>query len=101
MKITDFGLWFSLWNDNTCIWSWSATITRAGLYLIYYDGARLGYQDSSFYLTVYQDTPWIIQLKNSFPKTIHIRRYTTYSIGRLLTLDDFEIIANPDYKGTV
>ncbi len=99
MKITDFGLWFRLWNDNTRIRSWSTTIPREVDYWIYYDGVQLGFQDSLFDLAFYQDTPCIIQLKNSFPKTIQTRRYATYFIGRLLTLDDFEIIPNPNYVG--
>jgi hypothetical protein len=99
MKITDFGLWFSFWNYNTRIRSWSTTIPQAGSFFTLHDGWYLGYQDSSFDLTVYQDTPCIIQLKNSFPKTLQSRKSAIYFIGRLLTLDDFEIIPNPNYVG--
>jgi hypothetical protein len=102
MKLTDFGLWFSLWTitaDNTWNWSWSTTIPRGRDYRIYYDGEILGCQDLLLDLTIYHHLHYTIQLKNYVYKTRHGLLSTTYSIGFLLTLDDFEIIPNPNYVG--
>ncbi len=91
MKIYDFGLWF-LCDDG----QWSAIPQRPTSH-IYYDGSSLGYQYSNFDLAVYQDKRHLIQLRNQFCSWG--RDSTFKRMGRLLTLDDFEIIENPDYRG--
>jgi len=95
MKLEDFGLWFARWCGNS--WEWSVTIPTYPHYFIYYDGRQLGRQWSDFDLTIYGDLRHIIRLKNKFPLREDYKQ--TYAFGRLLTLDDFEIIPNPDYRG--
>jgi hypothetical protein len=91
VKITDFGLWFALPDTK-----WSTTIPETGGFTIYYDGKYLGYHSYDFDLFVNAFNPFTLKFKNKF-----IYHNDSYLIGRCLTMDDFEIIANPDYKGTV
>jgi hypothetical protein len=91
VKIYDFGLWFQSIDGR-----WS-TIPRRSESRIYYDGSSLGFQYSNFDLAIYKDMRHLIQLRNQFCSW---GRHSTFKqIGRLLTLDDFEIIENPDYLG--
>ncbi len=95
MKIHDFGLWFAFWVGTK--FNWSTTITMGPKYgfAIYYDGVQLGCQDDDLCLEIYVEEPHIIKLKKDFPLDSSGR----YIIDRLLTLDDFEIIENHDYRG--
>jgi len=94
MKLTYFGLWF--WEYSGRDRKWSATVPREPGFLIYYDGRILGEQWDDFDLTIYDDEPHIIRLKNKFPfRESYIR---TYAVDRPITLDDFEIVKNPNYN---
>ncbi len=92
MKLHDFGLWY--WSLKTT--NWSTTFPQTMGFCICYDGEVLGYQRDSLHFRIYQDKPYIINLKSNFKKD-----GIFYQPNRLITLDDFEIIVNPDYKGTV
>ncbi len=99
MQITDFGLWFRLWNTPSGH-QWSTTISQySGPLLIYYDGWTLGlhYYDSDFELQVWDDGPHIIALKSVFPKVGE----GWYRVDRRLTMDDFDIVENPNYEGSI
>jgi hypothetical protein len=93
MKIHDFGLWFK----EAASGKWSVTIPTYPHYFIYYDGRQLGKQWVDFDLTIYDDEPHIIRLKNKFPFRESYRQ--TYALDRPITLEDFEIVKNPDYRG--
>jgi hypothetical protein len=95
MKLHHFGLWFCGWSSN----NWSTAIPQTGLFHIYYDGRLLGAQFRDFNLWVYEGRPHIINLKSYLTNTTSI--YHRYDIGRPLTIDDFEIIENPNYKGNI
>ncbi len=90
MKLYDFGLWFV----DVISEEWSTTIPQTGCFSIRYDGNYLGVQYSDFVLQDYNSRRFTIKLKNKFARNGHY-----YEVGRLLTLDDFEIVPNPDYKG--
>ncbi len=96
MKIHDFGLWFRYWDG---VWCWSTSIPRPLLY-IFYDGVYLGCQYANFELCVLCDKSHIIKFKNKLlvPESKYLRQCW---LGRKLTLDDFEIVQNADYKGVV
>ena len=100
MKLTDFGLWF---RDSVDMWS--TTIPPRGCFYIYYDGNYLGSQHpGDRTLIIYNDGPYTINLKKNFSidgEGFGLRYYTVYSIGRLLTLDDFEIVENPHYRDSL
>jgi hypothetical protein len=89
VKLQDFGLWFQTYYT----WAWSVTIPKTE-FRICYDGRILGWQYQDSDLKILEDQPHIIKLKNKF--AYDLKKY--YRVGRLLTLDDFEIIENPDYK---
>ena len=95
MKLQDFGLWFQFWPKDDR--RWSATIPEHGDFRIYYDGRPLGRQFCDFSLTLksydYYDR-YIITVKGDFPEGL----FSTYQIGRILTLDDFKIVENSDYQ---
>ncbi len=96
MKLHDFGLWFKIRiTRNTYIWS--SAIPPESDYWIYYDGMSLGKQYSDFDLVIYDDKPLIIKLKNKF-YGLESSVYDWYQIGRLLTIDDFEVVENHRYK---
>ncbi len=68
---------------------------------IYYDTELLGWQHSAtqnslmqFCVRINETGKYIINLKNNFI----MNNDGYYYIGRPLTIDDFEIIPNPDYK---
>ena len=89
MKIHEFGLWFNKWGlDN---FAWSTVIPGKAGFGIHYHGYYLGRQWSDFGLTIYDDEPYIIRLKRFFPV-----RFDYYLINRTLTLQDFDILENPD-----
>ncbi len=101
MKIHDFGLWFHYWHNGEKVWS--TTIPTNGWFYIYYDANYLGSQDpDDCALTIINDRQYIINLKKNFCTDLCIDGagfwYTIYSIGRVLTMDDFEIVKNPDYQ---
>lgn len=86
MKIHDFGLWFRTFDSRI----FSTTIPQKEGFYIIYDGIFLGYQATNLYLRIFDDQPYIVNLKNNFKKIdLYSRPY------RLLTLDDLEIVRNP------
>jgi hypothetical protein len=91
MKLYHFGLWFRYVECDR--YNWSTTIPPYSIH-IYYDGISLGDINLNFYMDIRHDKPHIIKLKKDFPKFSWY-----YLVGRPLTLDDFEIIENPNYKG--
>ncbi len=93
MKLQDFGLWFQGLTSG----KWSTIIPRKYSYKIFYDGLFLGIQWSDFELEIYNLYPYIIVLKSKLPVIKTCER--TYAVGHRLTLDDFEIMENPDYRG--
>ncbi len=93
MKIHDFGLWF----QEVASEKWSITVPQKRAIYIYYDGHYLGEQWSDFVLTIYDDEPYMIMLKSKLP--VREGCIDTYAFGRRITLDDFEIVKNPDYRG--
>jgi hypothetical protein len=96
MKIHHFGLWFDYYAKGD---KWLSTIPQdGGGFKIYYDGMPLGMQFNDFDVVVWCKSymPLTIQLKNIFPIEV---QWGFYKIGRRLTLDDFEIIPNPNYIG--
>jgi hypothetical protein len=95
LKLTDFGLWFYFYADRADRDMWSTTIHQQGSAFIFYDGVDLGCQYLDFDLIIYNKKPQRIKLKKDFPRQHDLR----YRIGRPLTMDDFEIIPNPDYRG--
>jgi hypothetical protein len=90
VKIHDFGLWFKTWWTH----KWSTIIPETRGFAIYYDGKPLGGQSDDFDLRVYNDEQFIIKLKNEFAVS-----GSYHKIGRRLTLDDFEIVPNPNNPG--
>jgi hypothetical protein len=95
MKLTDFGLWFWEYSGRDC--KWSATVPRQLGYGIYYDGELLGDHLSNFDLELYCDLgPYTIILKSKLP--LREGRIDTYTLYRPITLEDFEIVKNPDYN---
>jgi len=90
MKLTDFGLWFLSPGNR-----WSITIPPRGVFSIWYDGYGLGVQDHDLSLEVYLYNPYIVRLKYTFP----VDRFCNYRIDRQLTMEDFDIIPNPNYRG--
>jgi hypothetical protein len=95
VKLTDFGLWFGYLIDEDDNLGWSTTIPREGYFEMFYDGVNLATQWGDFDLEVYGDDPYMIKFKNNFTRSME----GFHRIGRRLTLDDFEIIPNPDYRG--
>ncbi len=99
-KNVNEGLWFRIGGFGR----WCKTVPRKPNFGIYYDGKYLGRQTADFDIVIHRESqahliapcaaPHTIKLKNKFTK---VGMY--YEIGRLLTLDDFEIVENPDYKG--
>ncbi len=102
MKITDFGLWFECRNssDNNLEWS---SVPRKGSSRIFisYDGEWLGRQDRQGRLETYNTGRHIIALVPSLYSTYRESAIEApgYYIGRLISLDDFKIVENPDYRG--
>ncbi len=92
MKIHEFGLWF--WSDDNA--EWSKTIPPDS-FAIYYDGECLGRQWPDYELSIFGDIPHIMKLKMK----LDVKKGCTYTyqFHRLLTMDDFDIVENPDYRG--
>jgi hypothetical protein len=90
VKITDFGLWFYQFGI------WSLTIPKEGPFKFSYDGVELGCQHRNFCLYLYPREQYIVKLKNKFPE--HEQINNAYLLGRLITLEDFEVIKNPCYS---
>jgi len=116
VKLHDFGLWFKYEVcrdgevESECEVRWSTDIPplpprpssyvdgwySACFFEIFYDGVEVGYQCGDFNLCLYPGDKFIMKLKNNFQVN-----KDCYEVGRRLTLDDFEVIPNPDYKGAV
>jgi hypothetical protein len=92
MKLHDFGLWFKTCTAVGKI-NWSTTIPQEPDYFIYYDGEAVGRQEIDFDLFISTAHPHTLKLKENF-KFVG----SWFVIGRCLTMDDFEIIPNPDYE---
>ncbi len=91
MKIHEFGLWFKAW--PSC--KWFIIVPPEGAFMIHYDGKNLGWQLAGDFIEIYDHQPHIIKLKQKCPKS----GFYYYIMNRRLTMDDFEIILNPDYRG--
>lgn len=92
MKLQDFGLWFSCGLGPWC--EWSTKIPPKTVFQIFYDGICLGIQWPNYVVTIFESKPYLIKFN-----TLHPPNGSQYLFNRLLTLDDFEIIPNPDYLG--
>lgn len=100
MKIHHFGLWFRSWSDALDDWAWSTTIPQHDKQVdIYYDGLLLGHHDLFLRLSVIRNHPHIIKLKDHFEYIEGDEKASYYQLGHRLTMDDFEIIENPDCYG--
>lgn len=96
MKLHDFGLWFKCWDSNTQAWNLATTPPKEEFFYIFYDGLCLG-QQRARNPELYTN-PWMkykIKLKTHFQE----KPRGIFYIGRHLTLDDFEIIEDPEYTG--
>ncbi len=105
MKITDFGFWFRKlefvdpsWPVPWKVGDWSVTFPDNDIFAVYYDGQELYVQRSC-------DTIRMVEnYKNSHAIKIKTGFYQNSSdlfyVGKILTLDDFEVIPNPHYRGT-
>jgi hypothetical protein len=95
MKIHDFGLWFKLKNSDDSF-GWSTTIPPEGFISIWYDGDIMGQQNlHNFDLSITTWYAYKMRLRDIFSKDYKGH----YQIGRRLTLEDFEIVENTNYKG--
>jgi hypothetical protein len=92
MKMHDFGLWFYL---HVGYENWYSTIPQTAGFYIFYDGKRLGTHYHDYSLSIFKFEPHIIKLKKPFISDDGL----FYDIGHIITLDDFEIVENPRYKG--
>jgi transposase len=93
VKIHDFGLWFEQYGK------WSTTIPQAGSFFIWYDRELLGQCWGNLALKVWNDNPCKIQIRDSVPMVrARERGRGHYDLRRPLTLNDFEIIENPEYE---
>jgi hypothetical protein len=92
MKITDFGLWFWSYDDE----KWSTTLPISKPFCdIYYNSCLLGLMSNyGFSLSIWDGEPLIINLKIETLRSLN----GIYTVNRHLTLDDFEVIPNPDYQ---
>ena len=97
MKIHEFGLWF--FQDG----EWFTTFPQGQLLAVvsvYYDGECLGRQWPDYELSlfgIFDNLPHIMKLKIKLELKKGCRH--TYLFDRLLTMDDFDIVENPDYRG--
>jgi len=111
MKIHEFGLWFGVGVSNPWVLTnpkeWITAIPKDRSFGVWYDGKCLGEQEFGvdFILRIYYvRRQHLIKLKGEFPRCegYPFPPYESrYNIGRPLTLEDFEVIPNPDYKGDV
>jgi len=89
MKLTDFGLWFKQGGR------WYITIPQDGWFFIHYDGTLIATQLLEYELARYHMGPYILKLNNNFRQ----KNFGNDIIGRPLSLEDFEIVENPNYAG--
>jgi hypothetical protein len=100
MKLHDFGLWFEQYGK------WSTTIPDIEEnFSIYYDGNLLGRHWKGV-LTLINNisSPYKIEIKAKFIEIPNsddylYSNYRQYVVDRRLTMEDFEVIPNPDYIG--
>jgi hypothetical protein len=108
MKIHEFGLWFGAECFKPLGYlppqEWFTAIPKDRDFSIWYDGECLGDQlfRLDFILRIYSvRRQHLIKLKGEFPRCEERLPYPSrYKIGRCLAIDDFEIVPNPDYRGT-
>ncbi len=97
MKLHDFGLWFQILGGFQR-GHWTTSIPQHLSYQIHYDGNWLGTKFNNV-LNISEKDKFMIKLKHPptlFPRVI-INDIFAYEIDTL-TLNDFEIIPNPNYK---
>jgi hypothetical protein len=102
MKITDFGLWFECRNSSTNNLEWSSVpLKGSSRIFISYDGEWLGRQNQQGKLVTYSTGRHIIALVPRLHSTYYESTIEApgYCIDRLISLDDFKIVENPDYRG--
>ncbi len=88
------GLWFRFYNG-----AWSSTFPREPGYGIYYDETLLAQQDKDFGLVIWGGLPFTIKLRSKFDIwESSSGAYQMHRLGRLLSIDDFEIADNTNYK---
>jgi hypothetical protein len=99
MKLHDFGLWY--WADGR----WTTTIPDIEEnFSIYYDGYFFGRKFQN-YLSFFGNIsyPYKINFKGNFlditTRDDNYSGYCQYVVDRRLTMEDFEVIPNPDYIG--
>ncbi len=85
--------------------------SKEGLWSKYkngYNGVRLGWFDhiqhfpyiqNQLVLPFQTESPYKINCKRDFEQYATISHSTSYSIGHYLSLDDFEIVENPSFRG--
>jgi hypothetical protein len=98
MKLHHFGLWFNFWgynNNEMCVKGLSTAIPQSPGFCIYYDGVRLGTQYLDFSLRIVRTREPNLLIMKVMPKE---KKAGIFSFNRLLTMQDFEIAPNPDYK---
>ncbi len=92
MKLYDFGLWFHCYAFSRSRYEWSTTIPQEDGFHIAYDGMILGWHSATLSDTVIYDyMPYIIRFKENFNS---LGKHP----GSPLSMDDFDIVPNHDYK---
>ena len=106
MKLHDFGLWFGYWDSTSYAWYSAVPHRNASWIDITYDGVAVAVERNvglKYELIIFQNhhAPYTIMIKCDFSFGDQRLPHTTLiiDIGRRLTLDDFEIVKNPDYRG--
>jgi hypothetical protein len=96
MKLHDFGLWFLRQVPGEKA-TWSTTIPPDCFYSILYDGLCVGFQtlDDRVRIHTADYDRYIIKFNKKLAPEIQ----DYFILERRLTLDDFEVIKNPRYKG--
>jgi hypothetical protein len=91
-----FGLWFETWKSDSKCRGWSTTIPPQPGFTIYYDGFEMAYYHPNFSLKTLLSV-----IRGRKPYLFKIKRHPR-GIGSdsnsPLTLQDFEIIPNINYK---
>jgi len=98
MKLHQFGLWFQILGGFQR-GQWTTSIPQHQSYQIHYDGNCLGTKFPNV-LNIYNDEidEFVIKLKNASAQCHPvIAGMNAYQIDTL-SLNDFEIIPNPNYK---
>ncbi len=93
MKLHEFGLWFLRQVPGEKA-TWSTTIPQDCFYSILYDGFCVGFQtlDDRVRIHTGDYDRYIIKFNKKLASEIQFY----FNLERRLTLDDFEIIPNPD-----